>query len=514
MYIWCKNSAFHSLTNTQMSKTDKPSLQLHSAKGGFVSGQILLRSWWETVDIKDFKIVSGDIPAKITLYLQDYRIYNDGIPYPDCLVPMKPCTIKGNFTQSVIVGIEVPKDCASGKYGFKVVFDTSLGERSADITLSIHNVVIPTPKDSVLDHEYWFYDTDITTKYFDHPIDSEKWWQLMDNYAKALKDLRVNVLDLKVIPLLAAKSRRVSKTEWSFNFELLDRFIERFLSTGSFRRIAIHALLDSLTGENIACFDEQGKQIKLPLHSDEGTAFANCITTALYSYFCEKGYKDMVLMHIEDEPHESDNWKFMREIIRKNMPDVPAGEPIDEYDSCIALKNYCDEFIPRVDIFEKAKGYFKSRQDAGDKLWCYTCCFPLPEWTEFMNKFIDQPSRYSRMLYWTAFANDITGYLHWGFNYWGYGEESVYGLSPDARFKGDGHIVYPDSENNSVFHSNRGFATIEGAEEYELLQIAAKKHPAAAKSLAVKLAPSFNNFNDDADLLENLRIELFALCDE
>lgn len=515
MHIWCKNSSFQALTNSRMERTDKAVLNLHSAKGGFVSGQILLRSWWETVDIKEFKVIpTGDIPAEITLYLQDYQVYNDGIPYPDRLLPMKPCTIKGNFTQTVVIGIDVPEDAPSGKYSFKVIFDTSLGERTADVTLTVYNVVIPTPKDAALDHEYWFYGTDFTDEYFDFPIDSEKWWKLMDAYAKELKYLRVNVLDLTVIPLLAVKSRRTGKTEWSFDFELLDRFVDRFLALGSFSRIAIHALLDSLTGENIKSFDEDGKEIKLPLRSEEGTAFANCVTSALYSHFCEKGYKDMLLTHIEDEPHESDNWKFMREIIRKNMPDIPCSEPIDEYDSAIALKDYCDEFIPRVDIFEMAKGYFKARQSAGDKLWCYTCCFPLPEWTEYMNKFVDQPSRYSRMLYWTAFANDITGFLHWGFNYWGKGDENVYGLSPDARFKGDGFIVYPDVENIDLFHSNRGFATIEGVEEYELLRLAALKNKSAAKALALRLAPSFNNFNDDSELLENLRVELFRLCEE
>ena len=87
-----------------------------------------------------------------------------------------------------------------------------------------------------------------------------------------------------------------------------------------------------------------------------------------------------------------------------------------------------------------------------------------------------------------------------------------YGMQPDARFKGDGYIVYPDTARGTVGFSARGLATLEGIEEYELLTLAAKDHPQAALALARGIARSFCDFCDEPDALELARIRLLSLC--
>lgn len=125
-----------------------------------------------------------------------------------------------------------------------------------------------------------------------------------------------------------------------------------------------------------------------------------------------------------------------------------------------------------------------------------------------MNKFIDMPPIYSRLMKWACFTHGITGFLHWGFNCW---DSPVYGMSPGVRFKGDGFIVYPDAENNSLMLSARALNTIDGLQDWELLNLLQKKNPAAAKAIARRVAYGFTDLHTDPLSLESARAEVLTL---
>lgn len=510
MDIWCKNNAYQVMTNTRKGRTDGAVLQLHAARGGHVSGQILLRG------LQPFTITGADVlwqeaaPAEATLWLQGVQVYNDGIPYPDRVEEMHTCEVLSHRTQGILVQISVPAGAKPGQYCCKVAVHTTEGDQVALIQLHIHAVQMPEPAAAALDHEYFFAAAKLKRCIGDAAVGSEAWWALMKKFAEAMKQLRINTLALQdnVFNLQAGLSRRVDRLHWSFDFSLVNEFIRRFFAWGSFRRICFGAPLQSLTGETISSFDEEGKEIRLALRSEEGEAYAVQYLQALYKNLQEQGWVSISLTHIEDEPHESENWLFFRDLVRRYMPGVPCSDAMDEFESAIALTGACDELVPRIDVYEQGADHFHRHQAAGNKVWCYSCCFPEPNW--YLNKFIDLPARYSRMIYWAAFANGISGFLHWGFAFW---ESELYSLDPAARFKGDGFIVYPDAEKQAVLHSNRGLATMQGTEEFELLSIAARRFPEEAKALATRLTRSFTDFDDDPELLEKLRVELFELCE-
>ncbi len=377
------------------------------------------------------------------------------------------------------------------------------------MSLKIYNAVLPAPKDGALAHEY-FLNTDLVSFMGeDYRHLSEKWWDTMGNFAQKMAEMRINVLPVSIVYLLACASKRVDELNWQFDFSVCDRWIRLFLDRGSFGKIVLSATTDSLTGANMASFDEEGQPIKLAVRSPEYEAFARQLFRAVYSHFEQKGWLPMLITHLEDEPHETENWLWLRGIIRECMPGVPCSEPIDEYDTALGLAEDCDIFVPRLNVFEQGKDFFARRQAAGKQVWTYTCCYPEDSW--YLNRFIDQPARYSRMLKWACFAQGITGFLHWGFSYW---FDGFYGLNADARFKGDGFVTYPDPAHDSVLLSNRGWSIVLGAEEYELLAMLGKKNPEAALGLARKLTVSFENFTDDPTLLLTLRERLLAACEQ
>lgn len=507
MDIWCKNSAFRVMTNTRKGRTDSAFLYLHGARGGRVSGQILLRGLADfTIQAVTVDAAAGLPESAVTLYRQGLQYFNDGVPYPDKLLPIDTIAVKAHVTQGFWVVLDVPAETAAGRYDLTVKIQTETETLSANVSLRVYDVQMPAPADGALDHEYWYQMS--ATELCGGPwkAGSDEWWHFAESLADTLKMLRVNTLCVSVYSVMEGRSRRTGKDSWQFDFTLFDEFVTRMFDRGSFRRIAISAPLASLTGDRVQAFDEAGKVIWLDTRSSEGEAYLTCWLQALHAHLTEKGWLDKTILHIEDEPHESDNWLWMRALVRRYMPSTPCGEPIDEYDSALALKDDCDEFIPRLEVFEQGRDFFARRQADGSKVWCYSCCYPEEPW--YLNRFIDQPAMYARMLYWACFAQDITGFLHWGFNYWG---GSLYGLQPEARFKGDGYVVYPAA--GGVMPSSRLLLAAEGAEEYELFCMTAKHDKEAAKALALGITRSFSDFNDDPSALEAARVRLLELCE-
>ncbi len=276
----------------------------------------------------------------------------------------------------------------------------------------------------------------------------------------------------------------------------------------NFSRIAVAASLASVSGETVEFIDYDGKCVNKPRLEKDSELWIITYFTALYDYFKKKGILSMVYMHLEDEPHGSEPWIWARKICRECMPDVLCGEPIDTGSVCPELKGECDIYIPRLEVFVEQKKYLKARQKKGDEVWCYSCCFPEEPW--WLNKFIDLPHSYSRLIEWVCFSEDITGFLHWGFSHWY--THQLYAIKPYARFKGDGYIVYPDFENSTVTLSARAVATIEGVQEYELLSMLKEKNPLMAKRISKKVASSFDKFNSDK--LDSSRREILELLEK
>ena len=125
-----------------------------------------------------------------------------------------------------------------------------------------------------------------------------------------------------------------------------------------------------------------------------------------------------------------------------------------------------------------------------------------------MNKFLDWPVIHSRLIHWACFTHGITGFLHWGFSYWGH---ALYGIHPDARYKGDGFIVYPDVANNDLTPSLRFINTIDGMQDWELLYLLSQKNPSAAKAIARRITKGFNDIHTTDLELEAARAEVLAL---
>ncbi len=506
MMIWSAGSAARILTSSRPDRTDTAELILHSGRHMVVCGQLVLR------EVVDFTVtgVTAEPPANVTATANfaEPVLFNDGVPYPDKLSSATETRVLAHTTQSIWITLRVADACP-GSYRVPVTAHTSIGDFTVEWTLVVHKATLPAPADSDFGHEYFFNLS--FAPYFDAPRYSKAWWSLMQRTAESMRDLRVNSLHFPLVSLLRdGGSKRTGPDTWSFDFSKVDEFVTLFLTHGSFRQLSPTALLTAVTGLELDVIDEAGKTVKVASMSPESEAWLKAYATAVYEHFKAKDWLSMLCLRLEDEPHSKEYWLWLRDRIHTYMPGVPCGEPIDTHEVGRELGGACDQYVPRLEVYEQGLDFYKTRQAAGDTVWVYSCCYPEDAW--YLNKFIDQPPAYARMIKWACFSQGITGFLHWGFNYWGV---AMYGLTPEARFKGDGFIVYPDAEHGTLAPSVRGIATRDGIQDWELLHQLAVKSPASAMAIARRIAVSFSQFTYDPTgrLLDNARAEVLTLLD-
>jgi hypothetical protein len=71
--------------------------------------------------------------------------------------------------------------------------------------------------------------------------------------------------------------------------------------------------------------------------------------------------------------------------------------------------------VPVLGSFDDIVPRLRRHQQSGGEVWFYTCLFPRGK---YANRFIDFSLLKVRLLQWVNFRYGLTGFLHWGGNYW------------------------------------------------------------------------------------------------
>lgn len=510
MIVFTKSSSHSVFKNTRPGRFDTAELVFRGARGAYARAQIVLRDYEDFtvtgVTFSDFSHPAICRAENITIAYQDFVEYNDGTPYPDKLDLSKERKVLSQTSQSIWVNIRVPSGAAAGTCTFKATVHTSAGDFAVPASIRVYNVTVPEPKDGSFNLEYFLNYTSFPEKV--KARWTPEWYEYLESYARSLYHIRNNCLDITLMPLLAdAGSRRVSEDEWLLDFSRVDEFIDFMVSHSLVKKISIRSVIAVVLGRDVPYFDYDGTEKRVDYTDPLAEAWAKAYWGGIYKHFSETGRLGMLQLRLQDEPHYKDCWIWAREMCRKYAPGVICGEPLDTHEVAVELEGYCDQFIPRINVYEEGADFYKRMQAKGSEVWVYSCCFPEEAW--YLNKFIDLPSRYSRLMTWACYSQGITGFLHWGYNYWS--ETGLYGTAKNARFKGDGFVVYPDEMG--VIPSVRSYQTEDGIVDYELLTIAAKKFPAKAKALSLKVCRTFTDFEKSEDAFDAAVAELYELAE-
>ncbi|MFI5384600.1 MAG: DUF4091 domain-containing protein [Fimbriimonadales bacterium] len=254
---------------------------------------------------------------------------------------------------------------------------------------------------------------------------------------------------------------------------------------------------------------ENGKVVQKVLESKDPAVdkFYSFFFPALLKHLKQRGWDRIYLQHVVDEPCDDnvDTYRTLVEIAHKYLPGIRL------LDTCCGVKfaGLMDVYSPELDFLNENYDLFKGFQKQGKELWFYTCWKPQGE---YANRLIEEPLIKTRLLHWISFKYGITGYLHWGYDYWALNQANQSKADPfthDYSPGGDAWITYP-GKNGTLLDSRRNESMRDGIADNELLSMLADRDPAAAHRIADRMVLAMNKYNLDIPTFRSTRRELLV----
>lgn len=447
--------------------------------------------------------------------------------FPDVLFEDSPFSVEPNRTQSLWLTLAIPSGALPGSYRAEVVVRESGVERiRAPFTLRISAATVP--REQTLKVTNWFYLSDRQLwSPFKVRVLSEEWWRLIENIARVLAEHRQNMI---VTPLtgfyftkLSLIQAKLGPQGLEYDFSNFDRWVETFRRAGVIGYIeGSHVLRreddDGLpTGSlKVDTFVvEDGKAAFKSLKPDDPRApqALSGMLSALHRHLKEKGWLDIYYQHILDEVREPEMSTYVEYagIAHRAMPGVRTMDAVSGDRNLEIYEKSCDVWVPYLSTFDNLVERLHKHAESGGEVWFYTCLVPTGR---YANRFIDFSLVKVRLLQWVDFRYGLTGYLHWGGNYWTpeplNGTEAPLGTGAiTSRLPpGDAFITYPDPERKSILSSIRLEMMREGIEDHELLKVLEKKNPSAAARIASRMIRSFTDYAREPGEFRPIHLEL------
>jgi hypothetical protein len=437
--------------------------------------------------------------------------------FPDILLDDKTINLEPNANQPVWITITVPTDARPGLYKGDVKITGMTKSRmlalKVPIAVKVYNVTVGKSR---LWLTNWFYmsryqtnpstDANLT----DLELYSPAYWNMLRKYARNMAQHRQNMAKLSPLELTEYSSGEDGRLR--FDFARFDRAVQIFINEGVIGRIEGSHLGGRINDKWENQFEayiykiENGKFVRTGNDpcSSQANEFYSQFLPALAEHLQQKGWLDIYVQHIADEP-TADNarsYASIARLVRKYAPQFKIIEACHTKE----LTGLVDIWVPQMNFLSDKNDleYYKQRQTLGDEVWFYTCMFPQGE---YANRFIEQPLWKTRILHWINYQYGLTGYLHWGYNFWNanpFKETAV-----EAMPGGDGWVVYPGI--NGPLDSIRFEAMRDGVADYELLCMLGEFDPAGAKALTSRHIQAIDKYSFDVKSFRQTKRELLEL---
>ena len=479
-------------------KREPPLCQRASAlRGEEIAYQIVLRKegWgketvrWNVdsplskhIEIFQVKNVPCELAAYPDQHDDDYLTVDSGL-FPDLLDPLKEDTVEiSGFLNTVLwVNITVPGDFSAGDV--PVRFTAEGKDSKAECIFTLHVIPARLPAQKLL-FTQWFY-ADCLAEQYGVPVYSERHWELIGAYLKEAARNGINTILTPILtpPLdtavgterLCVQLAEIEKQGNTYHFDLsrVKRFVELALSCGITHFEINHLFTQwgaEFTPAVYAVENGERKRIfgwDVKAASPEYTDFLRQLLPEVMALFRGMGLEDRLLFHVSDEPGKKNleqygKAKSMIEELTGGCPIVDALSDPDFYDR--GLVQYPIAATDHIEPFLERKI---------PNLWAYYCC---AQSVDVGNRFFSMPSYRNRILGLQLYKYNISGFLHWGYNFW-HKQESRGVIDPyrvtDAGGGlpgGDSFSVYP-GEDGTPLPSIRLKVFLHGLQDLRALEL-------------------------------------------
>lgn len=429
------------------------------------------------------------VPSHFPCYAETDENYLRTEPglFPDPLAPMvdRRFFAPSHYYGSLWLTFTPPlTPVAGGDYPLTLtLFDVATDAVLASATLTLHIVPAALPPQTLL-HTEWLH-SDCLADYYHLRVFSPEYWLAVRNYVRCAVSSGINMLLTPIFtpPLDTAIGGERTTVQlvgvqrsaqgYRFDFQRLAQWvamaqeegIEHFEIAPLFTQWgAAHApkIMVEIDGTLSPLFGWQ-----TDAHAEEYQQFLQALLPALTDWFRERQLQQRVWFHISDEPTLENIAVYQR--ASATLRPLLAG-----FHTFDALSDYAFYQQGLVETPVAATDHiapFIENQVPG--LWAYYCCVQK---TEVANRFFAQPSARNRILGIQLYLYNITGFLHWGFNFYnsGHSREKLnpYAVTDcrNAFPSGDAFVVYP-GDNLEPVESLRLRVLHQGLQDMRALQL-------------------------------------------
>ena len=410
----------------------------------------------------DVKLMPSEFPAHPKID-DNYLSVDPGL-YPDLLQELKnnTLTVHPEYWKSLWIELLPSSKMKGGNYSITIKFyKEDLELKSLTYDFEVINAKLPEQE---LHCTQWFH-TDCLCQYYNVEAFSDDYWDLIKNYMTTAADHGINMILTPILtpPLdtqiggerLTIQLIKVmyKDKKYSFDFTNFRKWIEIAQKSGIkyFEISHLFSQWGAKFAPKVIVHTENGAEHMFGWHTDalseEYTTFLKEFLTNLVTEIKSLKIEKQCFFHISDEPSIDalESYSKAKDVIKPYITDFPIIDALSDFDFFSHGAVECP--IPannHIEPFLKAKV---------DPLWTYYC---TAQNIDVSNRFFSMPSARNRIIGYQMFKYNISGFLHWGYNFWN-DRNSKNAIDPykvtDAGVNfpsGDSFIVYPGSNNQAV----------------------------------------------------------------
>lgn len=429
--------------------------------------------------------------------------------YPDPIIDDSDEFLKAGGHKTLWVDVAVPRGAGEGVHVCNLAVEGTVGGEKVltrkDFRIKVYPVDLP--EEQSLNVVNWYTPSTIYRmnggKHVDHM--SDRYFELLQKVAEIGAAYGQNCWKIQERPNIFLNA---DSTDFEISFDGFDRSVQMFIDHGNLKTFHNSAVgyrfpgLDWREGHSFSLYYVEDKQLKRQDVTYDDPRLKHYIDryySKLEAHLREKGWLDICLQHIADEPAEPGtksqiSWSAVAGMVKAAAPGMrtvdASAEIVENQDVSVILLGPNIETLPPV--------------PDGAQRWLYTCTGPQGN---YANRFIQLPLLKTRILHWINYRYNEVGYLHWGFNYWNHAVDPMTDVTPTENWPGgDPFIIYPGYEK--VYPSIRLNAMRDGIRDYDLLKMVEAKDPGKAMEFCRSIILGPDSYNMDIKHFYSVRKQM------
>ncbi len=487
------------------------------AKNGHAAMQLLIKgdekfslsikSRYNSVRVKVFKekevcVNENTAPTLMTTLdweaCKDYATRKAPFYVYDALLPIADTSLHSEKTAAFFLEFEALPNARSGVYKIEVEIRGKETRIKTVLELNVINALLPSLCDSgfgIFD----FLSFDNIAKDHHADINSKRYWNFYKKHVELLLEMRVTHIMLPTGVPVYSEDNQLS----GFDFSACEKAGNIAVSLN-----APYIVLSPIShwkewdDSEYYAFWNQEKDT-----SDEEVYFElSKYFSALAAVVKKNKWQGRLCLSLADEPQSANcqNYRILSAIARKYLPEARIIEAIEATN----LGGSLDIWVPKQETFEQNREKFRRLCSNGEEVWFYTCAFPAGK---AMNRSMDLPLSVSRLVLWMAVLYGLSGYLHWGWNFYIGPDVFNSGCCPHKGAllpAGDAHIVYPLKD--TILRSARYEVQKLAAEEVVLMK-ELERRGFDVHNLVSEVSKDYMNYSSDGEEVARIREKIFSL---